>query len=617
MKFRNIIFSVFIVVSIFFTTIGFCQELPVFTLIPNSQVGLSDYPNLEIWGQAITDLDYNGWLDVFLVRWKNHRDEFSFAFLNDNGKFEDFTDHTSMKSIENHIQFVRTLSVVDYDNDGDRDIFFCSEDSMYLLQNNNMTFTETAKSVGLISHKPTGLITRWDYNIGAWADFDLDGDLDLIVEQSNYPHLYLYRNDNGKFTDVAAQYGLVNVNKVLTNWEGGTSYSRLHWVDFDQDGDPDLSTGPKLYRNDGNFFTEVSASLGFLPCLPIQNSEWYDFDNDGDLDFVKTCNYPEDSGCSMQLWQNRDGKFVNITSEVINPWGILNLSRGMSVGDFDNDGDQDLWLAYNQTGILDAVLLNDEAEPGVRVMEDVARHLGLHSVTYAPTLYADTKGGTFLDYDKDGFLDIYLPATNVNQQLWHNGGNDNNWVGFILEGTVSNKEAIGAMVKVYSGGQQQLRYRKCPDGWNRQHMPWLHFGLGQAATIDSVVIRWPMGLKEVLTDVAINQYHEIKEGGTTSVSRRDDRMPVEYTLEQNYPNPFNPQTTIRYSSPKAGQVQLYIYNVDGKFVRRFEHSSSTAGLNQILWDGRDEDGRPMPSGMYFYTLKTEGYIETQKMLLVK
>lgn len=618
MRFVKKAFLISLGMCICFAADGVGQELPQFTLIKNSQVGLTETPNLEIWGQAITDLDYNGWLDVYLVRWRFHEREFSYFFLNDNGVFQDITEHTWIKSVDSSVVFVRTPCVVDYDNDGDRDVFLCSEQRMWLYQNNNMHFVEISDSVGLKSQKPGGLITRWDYNIGAWADFDLDGDLDLVVEQSNYPHLYLYRNDHGLFTDVAAQYGLTNVNSAYTNWDGGTSYSRLHWIDWDQDGDQDLSTGPKLFRNDGNRFTEISASIGLVPCLPIQNSEWFDFDNDGDFDFVKTCNYPDDAGCSMQLWENQNGQFVNISAEVIDLWHILNLSRGLSVGDFDNDGDQDLWLCYNQTAQLDALLLNEEIEPGVRVLEKVSDLVGLHLVSWGTDLFEDTKGGSLMDYDKDGFLDIYLPSTNHNHQLWHNEGNGNHWVGFILEGTVSNKEAIGALVKVYSGGRQQLRYRKCPDGWNRQHMPWLHFGLGNTSQIDSVVIRWPMGSKEILTNVAIDQYHIIKEGAANSrVFPQDTKSPDKFNLEQNYPNPFNPQTTIEYSAANNHKAQLVIYTLHGERVRQFVQSHHAAGSYQFVWDGRGADGRMAPSGAYVYQLTVDGITETRKMLLLK
>jgi hypothetical protein len=594
------------------------QDNVTFELIDNSTVGLVTGPNSEKWGQAISDLDYNGWLDIYTIRWRNHPDQFSYLHLNNEGTFTDFTAQTPIKNIEQDIIHVRSVTIVDYDNDGDRDIFFSSEERMFLLQNENMEFTEIAESVGLIGQIPEGFITRWDYNTGAWADFDLDGDLDLVIHQMNYTNLYLYRNENGIFTDVATEYNLDNVDPIITNWDGGTSYSRLHWIDYDMDGDPDLSSGPLLFRNDGNTFTEVSGSLGLMPSMPIHNSEWFDYDNDGDLDFLKTCNYPDDPGCETQLWENEEGTFVDVTYDVLNLSSLLNLSRGISLGDFDNDGDLDLWICFSQTGILDALLINEEIEPGVRILEDVAQFVGLHIVWIDDGLITDPKGGTLFDYDNDGFLDIYIPETSENHLLWHNMGNANNWVGFILEGTESNSEAIGAVVRLYADGKTQLRYRKCPDGWLRQDMPWIHFGLGQTTNIDSVVIKWPLGLTEVLTDVEINQYHKIREGETTSqVLSTSVTTPAAFRLKQNYPNPFNPHTNIQYTMSNPGNANFIISNVLGKEIKTFNKLHHSSGTYNLLWDGRNKSGKNVPAGIYLCRFKTMDFRAMIKMLLIR
>jgi hypothetical protein len=596
----------------------YSQQNVTFERIDNNTVGLETIPNSEKWGQAISDLDYNGWLDIYTIRWRNHPDQFSYLHLNDGGTFTDFTDQTPIKNIERDILHVRSVTMVDYDNDGDRDIFFSSEEKLFLLQNENMEFTEIAESVGLNGQIPEGFITRWDYNTGAWADFDLDGDLDLVIHQMNYANLYLYRNENGIFTDVATDYSLDNVDPIITNWDGGTSYSRLHWIDYDMDGDPDLSSGPLLFRNDGNTFTEVSESLGFFPSLPIHNSEWFDYDNDGDLDFIKTCDYPDDTGCIMEFWEHEDGTFIDVTFDVLDLTSLLNLSRGISTGDFDNDGDLDMWLCFSQTGILDALLMNEELEPGVHILENVAQFVGLHIVWIDDGLISDPKGGTLFDYDKDGFLDIYIPETSENHLLWHNMGNSNNWVGFILEGTESNSEAIGAVVKLYADDKIQFRYRKCPDGWLRQDMPWIHFGIGQATIIDSVVINWPLGLTEVLTDIEINQYHEVKEGEATSrIKSKTAITPGTFHLMQNYPNPFNQHTNITYTMSTPGNAKFRISNLLGKEIMTLEKKHQLAGIYNVTWNGKDENGVNVPSGVYLCRFNTKDYCSTRKMLLVR
>ncbi len=94
-------------------------------------------------------------------------------------------------------------------------------------------------------------------------------------------------------------------------------------------------------------------------------------------------------------------------------------------------------------------------------------------------------------------------------------------------------------------------------------------------------------------------------------------IPQSYKLFQNYPNPFNPQTQMRYDLPEPGHVKLYVYNVLGQRVRVLVDETQEAGHQSVIWDGKDEDGREVASGIYFYKIKTEGYQKTKKMVLLK
>ena len=123
---------------------------------------------------------------------------------------------------------------------------------------------------------------------------------------------------------------------------------------------------------------------------------------------------------------------------------------------------------------------------------------------------------------------------------------------------------------------------------------------------------------EVFKNVAINQYHEIKEGETTSnVGQLKTGMPIEFCLQQNYPNPFNPHTTIRYSVGKACKTQIIISNILGLELKRYSIFHNTAGSYEILWDGKDVNGRELSSGLYFYRLETTKFIATRKLLLIR
>jgi len=130
----------------------------------------------------------------------------------------------------------------------------------------------------------------------------------------------------------------------------------------------------------------------------------------------------------------------------------------------------DLFLSVNIGTTVDVLMLNEEIEPGVHVFEDVADLVGV-------TKMGDRKGGAFFDYDRDGFLDLYVPSAEFNHILYHNLKNSYNWEGFILEGTVSNRDAIGTLVTLYAGGKSQIRYTKTVNGFLRQDNPWAISGL--------------------------------------------------------------------------------------------------------------------------------------------
>ena len=289
--------------------------------------------------------------------------------------------------------------------------------------------------------------------------------------------------------------------------------------------------------------------------------------------------------------------------------------RGLAIGDFDNDGDQDIFLENsNSDDSYDILLLNEEIAPGERVFDDIAEFIGI-------TKTGDRKGCGFFDYDNDGFLDIYMPSAEHSHILYHNAAvNGANWIGFMLEGTISNRDAIGSIVRLYYAGKQQLRFTKSGNGWVRQDNPWVHFGLGFETSIDSVVIQWPLGYKQVLTGIEINQYHDIKEPDYSAVKSRNitGTNPTEFRLDQNYPNPFNPKTTIKYFLKETSFVKLAIYNTTGQNVATLVEKNQTAGEYLIEWNPIGKLGHAISSGVYFYRLEIGNQLMlTKKMVLLE
>ncbi len=579
------------------------QELAGYEVVQNDEIGLDVAP-FEKWGVATGDIDRNGWPDIFTIRWASPG--YSRLYMNQDGIYSDVTDQTPLQSIESNESHTTTVSLVDYDNDGDRDIFFGTDTHMYLLQNNDNIFTDVSVAAGLTAGIP-GFVNEYQFRMGTWADYDLDGDLDLVVAQQNNPDLLFYRNDDGSFVDIAEELGFTGIithQGELDVPKGSRRTRHLTWLDFDMDGDPDLNIGGLIYRNDGGTFTDITEETGFNP-TQIEAATWFDFDNDGDLDYFKAVV----TGHLNELWENRDGIMVDVSQETGVSFG--DAYRGVTVGDYENDGDLDILIQNNNSANYEVLLINELID-GERAFADVAEFIGLE-------VTGDRKGAAFLDYDMDGFLDLYVASAQYNHIMYHNlTVPDHNWIGFMLEGTVSNRDAVGTLIKLYNGENMQIRYTQVPSSWQCQDNPYVHFGIGMATSVDSVVIHWPLGLKEVITDIEINQYHEIVEGQVSSMVQADTpAKPYSCRLEQNYPNPFNGSTQIVYQLEKQGSVNLSIYNLRGELVRTLVDGAKTAGDYMILWDGRSDFEGKVSSGVYVYTLESNGQIESKKMLYLR
>jgi hypothetical protein len=404
----------------------------------------------------------------------------------------------------------------DYDNDGDLDLYVSNVDSANAFYQNNGdgTFVEISKTAGVAYEGPS---------IGvAWADYDNDGDLDLYVGNvdkppskgyspggdmrrevvANFPFAgnLLYRNNgDDTFTNVALEAGVDD----HSDTDGGVG-----WSDYDNDGDMDLFVAnrgqpDRLYRNNADgTFTDVAPDLGVdYPQNEFPgNSEgvaWGDYDNDGDMDlFIASL-----SRINPLYRNNGDGMFTEVTRSS----GITldRRSIGVSWADFNNDGYLDLYVTTTQSPNMlylnngDGTFTNEGDPSGSSRVEG---SLG------------DGRGAAIADYDGDGNLDIFVANFGASRNwLFHSNGTDNNFI-VVKPKTISNRDAVGARVTAVAtiNGKQVTQVRESVTASSRHAQDSLaaEFGLGDASIVN-VTVEFPSGLIVELKQVEPNQTLEV------------------------------------------------------------------------------------------------------------
>jgi hypothetical protein len=493
-------------------------------------------------GAAFLDYDNDGNVDVLIVNgstlehFKKGGDPMVALYRNDHGHFVDVTESAHLRKNG----WGMGVCVADYNNDGFPDIYITAYGPNVLFRNNgDGTFTDVTSSAGVGD-------ARWGTGC-AFGDYDRDGNVDLYV--ANYvsfdektvrprgsndlcrymgadvfcgpvglpgqPDVLYHNNGDGTFTDVTAKAGIRDPNY----FGFGVIFS-----DLDNDGWPDIyvandSQPNLLFRNNRNgTFSEVGLSSGAAlnEAGRAQSGMGVaigDYDGNGYPDIFVT-NFARDTNT---LYKNL-GKMFFVDSTVSAGLGEISLSYlgwGASFADLDNDGLPDIFVANGH--VYPQV---DSLKVGQNYFQrkELYRNLGNGKFAEIARSSADlligksSRGVAVADFDNDGDLDILVVNINDRPSLYRNdGGNRNHWIGFRLEGTRSNRSAIGARVEIEAGGRKQISYVLSGGSYLSQNDLRVHFGLGDMTRVERVRIRWPNGNVEELGPFETDRVITIKE----------------------------------------------------------------------------------------------------------
>jgi enediyne biosynthesis protein E4 len=410
----------------------------------------------------------------------------------------------------------------DFNNDGYPDLFISNYGPNVLLKNNrNGTFTDVTKKADVAGGN--------ECSVGAvWADYDNDSFLDLYVGNylafdPNYKYYYapdgfpgplaydaqkdiLYHNNgDGTFEDVTEKMGIKDIDGRAMG-VGAADYDEDGFIDIFVANDHTLNY---LWHNDGGKgFTDKGIMSGTAfsqggEATVSMSVDFADFNNDGLLDLFVS----DDTYCSL---------YENLGNGVFSDKGVssnISMQAAQFVGwsssfmDYDNDGDQDI---FKTNGALKHLYGQEDQifeNQGNGLFKDVSLELGRY--------FSEEHVGRAAcvgDYDNDGDLDIFI--VNLNSRavfLRNNKGNQNNWLVLDLEGTASNRDGIGARVKITSGGKTQIAQKKTTTGYLSQNDPRIHFGLAGNNNVERIEIIWPSGKVQILENVKANQILEVKE----------------------------------------------------------------------------------------------------------
>ena len=532
-------------------------------------------------GGGISFFDFNrdGWDDITVSSEAGDPVRF---FKNNVGTFSEITFDFLDPLFE-----TKTVQWVDFDNDGDYDLFVTSNiESNRLYRNNgSMQLEDITISAGL------DILGNYNFG-GSWGDYNNDGWLDLFIcsrgdfsgENSNY----LFKNNgNGTFIDVNSTAGIYT-EEYLSLCAAFFDYNNDGWQDIyianDKYDIPNL-----MYKNNGDgTFMEVGEETGTNVSMESMSTTIGDYNKDGWLDIyiANTING------NVFYKNNGDGTFTDIASE--NGTLFESLAWGSVFLDAENDTDLDLYVSGELDGATSFL-------PSAFYENDGT---GNFSIPFSAGFDNDTArsfSNAMGDINNDGYPDmIVLNYEPHDIFIWNNHSTqNNNWIKIKLEGVESNKQGIGSWIEISVNGNKQYNYTLCGEGYLGQNSAYEFFGIGESSVIDYIKVTWLSGAVDIIENPVINSHITIIEGGILSLndgSNLDNKLLI-------YPNP-GKIFSININN-HINNIDLNVTDMTGKIVLKKELTVNDTKVDMSQFS----------NGIYLFTLIDGRTIITRKIIV--
>lgn len=491
----------------------------------HTQPALLPAPEESGSGATWVDVDGDGDLDLFT---------YNNLYTNDSGVFTDAGASANLIHSD-----VSSAVFFDYDNDGCTDAYLSryggDPTNLFSLGASDMLLHNTCHGSFVDVSAQSGIFDSYHGFGVAAADYDKDGFTDVYVAnwgvmlgsgdngatEETYrpePNILWHNNGNGRFTDVTARAGVLGYTDCPNKppLKAKLGYQPL-WIDYNNDGLPDLFVATDfgispLYKNNGDgTFTDVTFKAGLCVNGPSSNMgvAAADYDNDGNIDLYVT------NGGKNDLWHNNgNGTFTDVVKDLT----ADDLGYGWGVGflDANNDGRLDIMLVNgnnNQSLMNDPTIKQDNTDELLLQMPDgtftaVGARAGLvgHEIK---------RGMAIGDYNGDGFPDVFVASQTLpkgeTDRFYTNTPNGNHWISLRLIGTKSNRDAIGATIKLATSQGVQYRFVGAGSSFLSQTSLIQTFGLGKSMKIKDIEIRWPSGVVQHPTGLRPNNLYTIEE----------------------------------------------------------------------------------------------------------